>query len=103
MDGKNIGKVNQAATVEIPDEQVVQNIPQISKPKSRRRTNSELSKALSNEFQDFTISSQSMRRILALCIAITIHNIPEGIAVGVGFASGDVVTGSAVTVAIALQ
>lgn len=105
MDGKNIGKVNQAATVEITgnSDNDQTNYNQASKPRNRRRTNSELSKALSNELQDFTISSQSMRRILALCIAITIHNIPEGIAVGVGFASGDVVTGSAVTVAIALQ
>lgn len=93
MDGKNIGRVNEGAILEEPN----------SKPRTRARTHSQLSKALSNEMKDFTISNQSMRRILALCIAITIHNIPEGIAVGVGFASGDVVTGSAVTVAIALQ
>ena len=49
------------------------------------------------------ISSQSFKRIVALCLAITIHNIPEGAAVGVGFGSGNVVTGSTVTLAIALQ
>jgi len=107
MDGKNIGKVNQGATVEITEGSDNDHMNSSSNLRNskrhRHRTNSELSKALSNELQDFTISSQSMRRILALCIAITIHNIPEGIAVGVGFASGDVVTGSAVTVAIALQ
>ena len=49
------------------------------------------------------ISNQSFKRIIALCLAITIHNIPEGVAVGVGFGSGNVVTGGTVTLAIALQ
>ena len=49
------------------------------------------------------VSKKSFRRIIALCLAITIHNIPEGLVVGVGFSSGDVVTGGTVTLAIALQ
>jgi len=99
IDGKNIGRVNEGAYNNLETE----NNKNDKQLKSRARTNTKLSQALTEELKDFTISNQSMRRILALCIAITIHNIPEGIAVGVGFASGDVVTGSAVTVAIALQ
>merc|ERR1712048_1227080 len=93
MEGKNIGgNVNPA----LDAEQI-----ETAKTMSRSRTNSKLSAALANELPK--ISKQSMTRIIALCIAITIHNIPEGVAVGIGFASGNVVTGSAVTVAIALQ
>ena len=32
-----------------------------------------------------TLQSSSWRRILLLIVAVTIHNIPEGLAVGVGF------------------
>merc|ERR1711902_127246 len=49
------------------------------------------------------ISHKSFTRIIALCAAITIHNIPEGLVVGVGFGSGDVLTGGTVTIAVALQ
>ncbi|MFX0084658.1 MAG: ZIP family metal transporter [Candidatus Hodarchaeota archaeon] len=36
-------------------------------------------------------------------IAITIHNFPEGLAVGVGFGSGDVAAGTIIALAIGLQ
>ncbi|MHA2224362.1 MAG: ZIP family metal transporter [Candidatus Hodarchaeales archaeon] len=36
-------------------------------------------------------------------IAITIHNFPEGLAVGVGFGSGDITGGTVIAIAIALQ
>merc|ERR1712088_852623 len=49
------------------------------------------------------VSNLSFKRIIVLCGAITIHNIPEGAVVGVGFGSGNVVTGASVTLAIALQ
>jgi ZIP family zinc transporter len=42
-------------------------------------------------------------RIWLLIIAITIHNFPEGLAVGVGAASGDLATGLGVTLGIGLQ
>jgi ZIP family zinc transporter len=42
-------------------------------------------------------------RIWLFVIAIVIHNFPEGLAVGVGAASGDVATGLGVTLGIALQ
>ncbi|MCS6780369.1 MAG: ZIP family metal transporter [Geminicoccaceae bacterium] len=42
-------------------------------------------------------------RVLLFILAITLHNFPEGLAVGVGFASGDVANGTALAVAIGLQ
>jgi ZIP family zinc transporter len=42
-------------------------------------------------------------RIWLFVIAIVIHNFPEGLAVGVGAASGDLVTGLGVTLGIGLQ
>ena len=92
MEGKNIGAENPA----LDSEQI-----ETANTITRSRTSTKLSAALANELPK--ISKQSMTRIIALCIAITIHNIPEGVAVGIGFASGNVVTGAAVTVAIALQ
>jgi ZIP family zinc transporter len=44
-----------------------------------------------------------MRRIWLLMIAITLHNFPEGLAVGVGFGSGDIPTATVLAVAIGLQ
>lgn len=35
--------------------------------------------------QQQQLQQQSWRRMLLLIIAITVHNIPEGLAVGVGF------------------
>ncbi|MGB3717738.1 MAG: ZIP family metal transporter [Candidatus Promineifilaceae bacterium] len=45
----------------------------------------------------------SLRRIWLLIIAITLHNFPEGLAVGVGFGSGDVQTATVLAIAIGLQ
>ena len=39
-------------------------------------------------------SSITMKRIWLFIIAITIHNFPEGLAVGVGFGSGDIAAGA---------
>ena len=44
-----------------------------------------------------------MARVWLLVLAITIHNFPEGLAVGVSFGAEDLATGAAVAVAIALQ
>ncbi|MHA1506126.1 MAG: ZIP family metal transporter [Candidatus Asgardarchaeia archaeon] len=44
-----------------------------------------------------------MARTWLLIIAMTIHNFPEGMAVGVSFATGDVSTGLVVAMAIGLQ
>ena len=42
-------------------------------------------------------------RVWLFVIAITIHNFPEGLAVGVSFGSGDVATGLVIAMAIGLQ
>jgi len=45
----------------------------------------------------------SLRRIWLFVIAITIHNFPEGLAVGVGFGNGDVGAGMSLAIGIGLQ
>jgi ZIP family zinc transporter len=47
--------------------------------------------------------SSNLGRVWLLVIAITIHNFPEGLAVGVSFGGGDIGTGISVAVAIGLQ
>lgn len=44
-----------------------------------------------------------LRRALLVGAAITIHNVPEGLAVGIAFASGEDALGLALAVAIAVQ
>jgi ZIP family zinc transporter len=44
-----------------------------------------------------------VRRLWLFVLAITLHNIPEGIAVGVGFGAGDVTSGTPLAVGIGLQ
>ena len=44
-----------------------------------------------------------LARIWLFVLAITIHNFPEGLAVGVSFGSGDVATGFVIATAIGLQ
>ena len=48
-------------------------------------------------------SSRHMKRIWLFVIAITIHNFPEGLAVGVGFGSGDFGAGTSLAIGIGLQ
>lgn len=48
-------------------------------------------------------SMQNLRRVWLFIIAITIHNFPEGLAVGVGFGGGDVANGIALAAGIGLQ
>lgn len=47
--------------------------------------------------------SSKMKRIWLFIIAITIHNFPEGLAVGVGFGSGDIANGTSLAIGIGLQ
>ena len=47
--------------------------------------------------------SASLRRIWLFVIAITIHNFPEGLAVGVGFGTGSIVDGLPLAIGIGLQ
>jgi zinc transporter, ZIP family len=46
---------------------------------------------------------EKMRRIWLFVFAIALHNFPEGLAVGVGFGTGDLAAGVALTVGIGLQ
>lgn len=45
----------------------------------------------------------SLRRVWLLIIAITLHNFPEGLAVGVGFGGGDIAAATVLAIAIGLQ
>lgn len=47
--------------------------------------------------------SRRLRAVWLFAIAVTIHNLPEGLAVGVGFGSGDLLLGFGLMMAIALQ
>jgi zinc transporter, ZIP family len=47
--------------------------------------------------------SKRLERIWLFVIAITLHNFPEGMAVGVGFAGGDVENGVPLAIGIGLQ
>ncbi len=47
--------------------------------------------------------SSALSRVSLLILAITIHNFPEGLAVGVSFGTGDLAAGIIVATAIALQ
>lgn len=47
--------------------------------------------------------TDALRRIWLFVIAITIHNIPEGLAVGIGFGSGDLAAGTSLAIGIGLQ
>jgi ZIP family zinc transporter len=44
-----------------------------------------------------------IRRVWLFVLAITLHNVPEGLAVGVGFGSGEVTSGVSLAVGIGLQ
>lgn len=45
----------------------------------------------------------SLRKVWLFIVAITIHNFPEGLAVGVGFGGGDVAGGASLAIGIGLQ
>lgn len=47
--------------------------------------------------------SSTLRRVWLLILAITIHNFPEGLAVGVSFGSGELSTAITLAIAMALQ
>ena len=49
------------------------------------------------------IETDKLRRIWLFILAITLHNFPEGMAVGVGFGTGDVQNGLVLAIGIGLQ
>lgn len=44
-----------------------------------------------------------LSKLLLFILAITIHNFPEGLSVGVGFAGGDIASGTFLAIAIGIQ
>jgi ZIP family zinc transporter len=48
-------------------------------------------------------AAEQVTRIWLFVFAITIHNFPEGMAVGIGFAGGDLAAGTALAIGIGLQ
>lgn len=48
-------------------------------------------------------SFERINRVWLFVLAITLHNIPEGMAIGVGFAAGDVSVGLPLAMAISIQ
>lgn len=48
-------------------------------------------------------TNESLKRLWLFVIAITLHNFPEGLAVGVGFGGGDIGNGTALAIGIGLQ
>lgn len=49
------------------------------------------------------IYNSRLRKVWLFIIAITIHNFPEGMAVGVGFGDGDIINGLSIAIGIGLQ
>lgn len=47
--------------------------------------------------------TERLRALWLFVVAVTLHNMPEGLAVGVGFGSGDLAKASALAIAIGLQ
>jgi ZIP family zinc transporter len=48
-------------------------------------------------------ATEQVQRIWLFVLAITLHNLPEGMAVGVGFASGELTSGLPLAIGIGLQ
>ena len=56
-----------------------------------------------NDFQFGELSSKDSRQALLMLVTMFIHSIPEGIAIGVGYATGEYAFGLLLAVAIALH
>jgi ZIP family zinc transporter len=46
------------------------------------------------------VETAALQRIWLFVIAITLHNFPEGLAVGVGYGGGDIASGNALAIGI---
>jgi len=49
------------------------------------------------------IDAHAMKKVWLFIFAITLHNFPEGMAVGVGFGGGDIANGISLAIGIGLQ
>ncbi|MFC7132926.1 MULTISPECIES: ZIP family metal transporter [Salinibaculum] len=52
---------------------------------------------------DLPVSEERLASLVLFVLAITLHNMPEGLSVGVGFGSGDVANALALMLAIGIQ
>ncbi|MCK4259779.1 MAG: ZIP family metal transporter [Halanaerobiales bacterium] len=55
-----------------------------------------------NSLQTIT-DKENLKKVWLFAIAITLHNFPEGLAVGVGFGDGNIANGVSLAIAIGLQ
>ena len=63
----------------------------------RRRTDA------ANPSTDLSVDDERLSGVILFILAITLHNMPEGLAVGVGFGSGDLGTAIPLMLAIGIQ
>ena len=56
-----------------------------------------------NPGEDLPVADERIAGVVLFILAITLHNMPEGLAVGVGFGSGDVGTAIPLMLAIGIQ
>ncbi|AGN00791.1 zinc/iron permease [Salinarchaeum sp. Harcht-Bsk1] len=56
-----------------------------------------------NPSETLPLDEERLAPVVLFILAITLHNMPEGLAVGVGFGSGDVDTGISLMIAIGIQ
>ncbi len=70
-------------------------------PNTNLLSNAMNGKELSNE--ETLRFHNRMRKVWLFVIAITVHNFPEGLAVGVGFGDGDIINGLSIAIGIGLQ
>lgn len=59
--------------------------------------------ALYQQQHNMVLQRLAAQRLWLFVVAIGLHNVPEGLAVGIGFAGPDLLLGSGVSLAIALQ
>ena len=64
-----------------------------------------LSNAVNGHSDDGMASAANsrLRKVWLFVFAITVHNFPEGLAVGVGFGDGDIINGLSIAIGIGLQ
>lgn len=58
---------------------------------------------INNLIPTVNLENESCKRVFLLVMAIAIHNLPEGIAAGVGFGTGEISSAIMIAVGIALQ